>query len=304
MLHLIFEQTEKYSYRDPAAFIKDGVIYLFFTLVENTNDGQYFYVAESKSTDFIHWSEPVILTEKDNSKNYSSPGNVVEYNGNYYLCLQTYPRPNGETYGNYDSRIFTMKSKDLIHWDEPEILMVKGNVPIEAMGRMIDPYILKDNGIFRCFFKQNGVSFSTSTDLKNWEFQGSTECGENVCVLKQNEEYFIFHSPENGIGLLKTKDFKGFENCGVTTLKQSEWRWAKDRVTAGFVLELPKDYKYRYAVFFHGDNEEKHLFGASLAVIGINSLIELFNNLPDKFRFIGMNHAKRIIQLGICRGEI
>ena len=49
MLHLIFEQTEKYYYRDPATFIKDGVIYLFFTLVENTNDGQYFYVAESTS---------------------------------------------------------------------------------------------------------------------------------------------------------------------------------------------------------------------------------------------------------------
>lgn len=99
MLRLIFEQTDKYSYRDPAAFIKDGVIYLFFTLVENAEDGQYFYVAESTSTDFVHFSEPVILTEKDKSKNYSSPGNVVEYNGCYYLCLQTYPRPNGEKYG-------------------------------------------------------------------------------------------------------------------------------------------------------------------------------------------------------------
>ena len=49
MLHLIFEQTEKYSYRDPAAFIKDGVIYLFFTLVENAEEGQYFYVAESRA---------------------------------------------------------------------------------------------------------------------------------------------------------------------------------------------------------------------------------------------------------------
>ncbi len=276
MLHLIFEQTDKYSYRDPAAFIKDGVIYLFFTLVENAEDGQYFYIAESKSTDFIHWSEPVILTENDKSKNYSSPGNVIEYNGYYYLCLQTYPRPNGETYGNDNSRIYTMKSKDLIHWDAPEIITVKGDASIDNMGRMIDPYILEDNGVFRCFFKQNGVSFSTSADLKSWEFQGSTDCGENVCVLKQNGEYLIIHSPENGIGLLKTKDFKHFENCGITTLNQSEWLWAKDRVTAGFVLELPVGYKYRYALFLHGDNEEKHLFGASLAVMGLDNISDLF----------------------------
>ncbi len=275
MFHLIFEQIDKHSYRDPAAFIKDGVIYLFFTLVENAENGQYFYIAESTSTDFIHWSEPVILTEKDKSKNYSSPGNVVEYNGHYYLCLQTYSRPNGETYGNDTSRIYTMKSRDLIHWDEPEIIMVKGDIPVDDMGRMIDPYILEDNGIFRCFFKQNGVSLSTSTDLKKWAFQGSTDCGENVCVLKQNSEYLIFHSPENGIGLLKTRDFNHFENCGITTLNQSEWFWAKDRVTAGFVLELPEDYKYRYALFFHGDNEEKQLFGASLAVTLFNSLNEL-----------------------------
>jgi len=282
MLHLIFEQTNKYSYRDPAAYIKDGVIYLFFTLVENADDGQFFYVAESTSTDFIQWSEPVILTVKDKNKNYSSPGNVLEYNGYYYLCLQTYPRPNGEIYGNENSRIFTMKSKDLIHWDKPEILMVKGDISVENMGRMIDPYILDENGIFRCFFKQNGVSFSTSKDLKSWEFQGSADCGENVCVLKQNGEYLIFHSPENGIGLLKTKDFNHFEDCGITTLNQNEWLWAKDRVTAGFVLEMSEDYKYRYALFFHGDNEEKHLFGASLAVISINSITELFSNKPDK----------------------
>ena len=278
MFHLIFEQTDKYSYRDPAAYIKYGVIYLFFTLVENVADGQYFYVAESTSTDFIHWSELIVLTEKDESKNYSSPGNVLEHNGYYYLCLQTYPRPNGETYGNENSRIYTMKSKDLMHWDKPEIIMVKGDIPVDDMGRMIDPYILEDNGVFRCFFKQNGVSFSTSTDLKKWEFQGSAECGENVCVLKQNGEYLFFHSPENGIGLIKTKDFKSYRDCGITALKQKEWQWAKDRVTAGFVLKLPNDYKYQYALFFHGDNEEKHLFGASLAVTLFNKINEMFYN--------------------------
>lgn len=56
---LIFEQNKKYSYRDPAAHIENGVIYLFFTLVKNTEDRQYFYVAMSTSTDFINWSNPI-----------------------------------------------------------------------------------------------------------------------------------------------------------------------------------------------------------------------------------------------------
>lgn len=52
MRNPIFNQNEKYSYRDPAAFIKDGVIYLFFTMVINENDNQYFCIAMSESRDF------------------------------------------------------------------------------------------------------------------------------------------------------------------------------------------------------------------------------------------------------------
>ena len=179
------------------------------------------------------------------------------------MCLQTYPRENGETYGNENSRIFLMKSTDLINWSKPEIIMVKGDIPIEKMGRMIDPYILKDNDKFICFFKQNGVSYSVSDDLKNWRFMGSTDCGENVSVIKQDDEYLIFHSPQNGIGLLRTKDLKSFEDCGVSTLNQEKYPWAKDRITAGFVIE----HNGKTYLFFHGDNEDNYLFGASLAII-------------------------------------
>lgn len=270
----IFLQNKKYSYRDPAAYYENGKVYLFFSLVENDGDNQYFYVAMSTSEDFINWSEPKILTEKDTAKNYSSPGNVIKCNGEYYLCIQTYPRPNGEKYGNDDSRIYTIKSNDLIHWSKPEILMVKGDISIADMDRMIDPYILEDNGIFRCFYKQNGVSFSESKDLKNWKFKGYTDCGENVCVIKQNGEYFIFNSPENGIALLKTNDFKIFNQCGITYLNQAEWTWAKDRITAGFVLDMSKEnFKYKYIMFFHGDNEDNYLFGASMGVAFSNDLV-------------------------------
>ena len=62
MLHLknpLFPQTERYVFRDPAACIENGVIHLFFTLVENVGGEQFLYVAESKSHDFMHWTKPL-----------------------------------------------------------------------------------------------------------------------------------------------------------------------------------------------------------------------------------------------------
>ena len=263
---LIFKQTKEYSYRDPAAYIENGIIYLFFTLVENTSERQYFYVAMSQSKDFVNWSKPEILTEKDNLKNYSSPGNVIKFNNDYYLCLQTYPRKDGQIYGNENSRIFTMKSKDLLNWEKPVLLKVKGDMPEKEMGRMIDPYLLDDGDKSICFFKQNGVSFSTSEDLVNWQFQGFADCGENVCLLKEKDEYLIFNSPKNGINIMSTKDFKSFKNIRTLYLNQENKTWAKDRITAGFVIDASSISPYKYAMFYHGDNEDAYLFGASLAV--------------------------------------
>lgn len=276
---LIFKQTKIYSYRDPAAYIENGIIYLFFTLVENTPERQYFYVAMSQSKDFVNWSKPEILTEKDNLKNYSSPGNVIKCNGEYYLCLQTYPREDGQIYGNENSRIFTIKSKDLIHWDKPALLKVKGDVPEKETGRMIDPYILCEEDKFICFFKQNGVSFSTSEDLVNWQLQGFADCGENVCVLKEKDEYLIFNSPKNGINIMSTKDFKSFKNIRTLYLNQENKTWAKDRITAGVVIDASSISPYKYAMFYHGDNEDDYLFGASLAIAFSDNLTDWYESL-------------------------
>ena len=40
----IFLQNKKYSYRDPAAYYENGKVYLFFSLVENDGDNQYFLI--------------------------------------------------------------------------------------------------------------------------------------------------------------------------------------------------------------------------------------------------------------------
>ena len=152
---------------------------------------------------------------------------------------------------------------------EPELIRVKGDVSVEEMGRMIDPYVVEDRkqpGKYWCFYKQNGVSFSFSYDLINWNFCGYAESGENVCVISKEDAYYIMHSPENGIGILRTVDFTQFEEQGITYLRQSEWEWAKSRITAGFILDMTKvEGMGCYLLFFHGDNEDQYLFGASLA---------------------------------------
>lgn len=270
---VVLAQTETRGYRDPAAFYHEGMFYLYFTMVEQEKDEQYFTIGMSKSTDLVHWSEPVRLTERAKDKEYSSPGNLFAFQGKYYLCMQTYCRENGELYGNERSRIFTMETEDFEHFAEPVLLRVKGDVPEEEMGRMIDPYLLRDKDDPRkiwCFYKQNGVSYSYSYDMEHWVYAGHTDCGENVCALVKDDTYYLMHSPENGIGLLKSRDLVHFEEEGpVNFLSQSRWVWAKDRITAGFLLDLTEVPQVgAYLLFYHGDNEKNGAFpfGASIGM--------------------------------------
>lgn len=264
---ILFHGDDHTAYRDPAVWFDGKIFYLFCTLVEVTEEGPFLYTIESTSPDLLHWTEPVKLTPKDSRLNFSSPGCILPHDGRYCLCLQTYCRENGEKYGNRRSRPYVMKSSDLIHWDEPELLKVKGDIPEEDMGRIIDPYLVrdrKDPHQIYCLYKQNGVSISRSTDLLHWEYLGQTECGENVCVLPYQDHYRIFHSPRNGIGILETDDFRHFTALpDVIRLGQDHWPWAQGRITAGFVLDLTKHPDFQcYLMFFHGSGpeDEKTMF--------------------------------------------
>ena len=270
---ILLEGSETTAYRDPAVYYENGKFYLFCTFTDIQPDGIYMTTVESISDDLIHWSIPIELTPRDRRLNYSSPGNVIRYHDAYYLCLQTYCRENGEKYGNARSRLFTMRSTDLIHWEEPVLLRVKGDIPESEMGRMIDPYLvrdLRDPQKWWCLYKQNGVSMSWSYDLEHWTYHGHTESGENVCVLPKDGKYLIFHSPDNGIGILQTEDFTAFETIGdLITLGHEQWPWADGRITAGFVLDLTDDPTYgKYIIFFHGSHDEQISFD-QLCNIGI-----------------------------------
>ena len=257
---IIFRGDATTACRDPAVVYHDGWFRLFFTLVKTEQDKRPFsYTAWSKSRDLAKWSEPAIITPRDQNLNYGSPGNIIRHGGEWVLCLQTYPRPHGEKYGNASARIWTMRSKDLETWGPPELLRVKGpDVPREKMGRMIDAYLLEDKdepGKWWCFYKQNGVSMSWSRDLKTWTYAGHTPAGENACVIVDGGEYVLFHSPGNGIGVERSKDLKEWRDEGVLTLGQKTWPWAQGRLTAGFVLDLRREPAVGKALLlFHGSD--------------------------------------------------
>jgi hypothetical protein len=173
---VLFAGDANTAYRDPAALYHGGWFHLFFTLVRKEQDGQFYsYLGYSKSRDLRNWSTPRTITPADKSLEYGSPGDIIRAYGEWVLCLQTYPRPHGERYGTADSRIWTMRSRDLQHWDVPSLLRVKGpDVSRDEMGRMIDPFLFadKDNPrLWWCFYKQTGISISRSTDLVHWQLR-------------------------------------------------------------------------------------------------------------------------------------
>jgi predicted GH43/DUF377 family glycosyl hydrolase len=274
---VLLQGNSRIAYRDPTALYHDGIFRLYYTLVETELDEQvHMYTAMSESPDLVNWSKPEKLTPRDRNLNFSSPGNIVRFKDRWIMCLQTYSRPNGEKYGNETSRIWIMESSDLVHWSKPELLRLKGDgVPTEQMGRMIDPFLIESKdgtGKWWCFYKQNGVSASYSYDMKNWTYYGSESAGENVCILVNQDQYVMFHSPENGIGVMRSSDLKRWIHEDIIlTLGQQEWEWAKGRITAGFVLDCRQvEGIEKFLMFFHGTGpEDESVIFDTHACIGI-----------------------------------
>ena len=135
---IILEGNDRIAYRDPTCLYHNGLFRLFFTYITNTDDGRHYWtVAYSKSPDLINWTTPRSITPRDQNLNFASPGNIVRFKDEWILCMQTYPTPNNEKYGNNDCRVWITRSRDLTNWSAPEMLMVKGpDVSVNEMGRL------------------------------------------------------------------------------------------------------------------------------------------------------------------------
>ena len=241
------------AFREPCGHHHDGVCRVWHTQVHGEAGGDWVAatgVVESR--DLASWTQPRVITPLDRRLNYSSPGNVIRYDGRWVMCLQTYPTPDGGRIGDKTARVFAMCSDDLVEWDEPELIAVKGpDVARVDMGRMIDPYLIEDKdepGKWWCFYKQHGASMSWSTDLERWTY---------VCLLIEEDDYVLFHSPKNGVGIKRSPDLRNWTDHGLLTLGQADWPWAQGRLTAGHVLDLRDEPAVgKYVMFFHGSSPE------------------------------------------------
>jgi hypothetical protein len=272
------EGTNDISFRDPCAIYHEGKLWLYYSYVRREENNRfYWYTALSQTEDLINWTEPKILTERGLDLNYSSPGNIIRHEGRWLLCLQTLPTPEkyrvdperarpspedtSHCTGDNNSRIWTLSSDNLMDWSDPKLLKVKGpDVSRENMGRMIDVYLCKDKDEtdkWWCFYKQKGMDMASSHDLENWTYERRVDMGENVCVLQQNDEYIVYHSPKNGIGVKRSPDLVNWSDEGVLTLGQADWPWAAKRLTAGFVIDLREVPEIgKYLMFFHGSSNK------------------------------------------------
>jgi hypothetical protein len=260
---ILFRGDSVTAYRDPAVLYHEGRFHLFFTRSEIVGDSVYSYTATSESEDLIRWTEPRRIVPNLQTRNFSGPGSVIRFRDEWLLCVHSYPRPGytvGQMprYGDASCRLYLLRSKDLVNWSEPELMRVKGDVPEAEMGRMIDPFLVQDKDDpekWWCFFKQNGISMSYSYDLLNWTWFGNFQTtSERPSVLKENNEYFLFHSPSNGIRIKKSRSLQSWADWdGLITLGQAEWPWARGRVSAATVVDLTNVRGIdAYLMFFHG----------------------------------------------------
>lgn len=189
---LILKQTEKLGFRDPAACYHKGTICLYFTMVHQEKRGQYFSIGMCKSTDLIHWNEPVELTGKELKEECFGPGNLFFHAGIWYLCMQIRCRENGERADGKSGRrgrICIMRTGGLEHFEEPVPLEITGeDVSAEEMADRSDPYLFRNKDdpeiIWYLYRMNNERLLARSEDLKKWTCVGSVPYEENACVRR------------------------------------------------------------------------------------------------------------------------
>lgn len=279
----ILDREPQASLRDPAAFFHDGVFYCFHTAVEQRNEDYELFVDVAESRDLVNWSSCRRLTQP--GLNFSSPGNIIRFENHWVLCLQSYPTKPGAPYGSDESRLWTMASRDLAHWDEPRLLQPAGCQATWCKSRrQIDPYLVEHAGQFWCFYKSDGkLGLLVSSDMREWREASpdrpvlsgvQTPDGasvENPCVVRDRNEFVLFFAPcrpGRGIGTARSTDLMNWHD--VRYLDFPDLAWASGGPTAAMVLETCHEHG-RWTMFFHGDRQEPH--GAALGLAWSDDLM-------------------------------
>lgn len=271
----VLDRRPKVFLRDPAIWYGNGKMLCFHTTVEEDEPGQRrLFLDLSETDDLVKWTTRRL---SPSPLNFSSPGNLFEADGEYVLCLQSYPITPGELWANDTCRLYLMRSKDLLTWSEPEQLVIDRENPAwSASPRKIDPFVVRHDGQWYCLYKTEGkFGILRSDDLKSWhEFtdrpiltskempDGATI--ENPALLPDGQGgWILFISPcrpGRGIGIARSRNLVDWDDIRYLDLPVPAW--AKNGISAGMVLDL-RESGGDYLMAFHGEDSE-HSHSAAL----------------------------------------
>lgn len=272
----VFDREPLWAARDPALAYDGGIWRCFhsaFGLVDGRMRG---HVDVCQSRDLARWEGFARLTTSP--LGFSSPGNILKMGEEWVMCVQSYPIHEGQLYGGNDSRLWLMRSRDLVRWGEPEMIKPDGCTARWAPSpRQIDPYLVEHDGRMHCFYKANGaLGVLVSTDMSHWEeaapdapvlSRDDTPDGatvENPCVIRSDGAFVMFFAPcraGRGIGIARSYDLLHWTD--VRYLDFPALPWADGGPTAPFVMDA-REQTGRYVMAFHGDRRD-HM-GAALGI--------------------------------------
>jgi beta-xylosidase len=275
----VIDRGPEQAARDVALAYEGGVFRCFHTCSVRDGDRYQLTVDLVESADLVAWSAPKRLTTS--RINFSSPGNAVRVGSEWILCVQSYPIDPGQVHGSEDSRLWLMRSRDLVHWRQPVLITAAGcQANWTSSHRQIDPYLVEHDGKFWCLYKTAGnLGLLVSEDLAEWREaspdrpilraedtpDGSTV--ENPCVVRVDGSYALFFAPcrkGRGIGLAYSDDLLDWHN--VHYLDFPELPWASGGPTAPTVLDLREELGM-WLMGFHGQRHtHRHAHGAAIGL--------------------------------------
>ena len=255
--------------RDPAIYFHDNEFHFYFSLVTGLyQDRQKWFIAHSKTTDFILFSDITCISPEG----YASPGNVFPHDGGFVICYQSYPRTSVSKAPGDECRLYFSKSDDLENWQSPEIVSEDGcrsEWSKQTTGwrhRQIDPYVLVKDETYYLFYKGGlHIGLWASEDLHTWRDltpeqplltigpESWSHGVENPCVIEIEGTYYLFYDSTGKYDGTKQNVFHYISSTDLV-------HWDPGKVTkvprpngAPFFIDLQESFGI-YMVAFHASN--------------------------------------------------
>lgn len=259
--------------RDPAVIKVDGIWHCFYTQIDRreVEKGRIqLLLGRIWSRDLKHWSKPEIILS--GTESFSSPGSILKEADGFVICLQSYPVKKGELYGSEACRLWLVRSRDLMHFEQPVMVSEAGCAAAWTESkRQIDPFLLKNEDGYYMFYKTAGcLGLLKSENRKDFvevlndrpvlsaEDTPDKVTIENPCVIKTGEIYQMFFAPcrdGRGIGTAWSEDLRCWKDVRYLEFPKEEW--AIGGVTAPFVVDDRQE-SGKWIMFYHGDIEGAH----------------------------------------------